>query len=353
MGVLKVLILIPRIIRMNNIISDNCGLYLYWMFRTKVIPKISPNKIELKDSILAFGSCFVQNIGQKLKDNKFNIDINPFGTLFNPLSVFNLVNLAAQNKNIDQNRIAKIQGIFHHYDLHSDLSKLNKEELLDSANLQLRYIESQLPGTSVIMYTFGTSIVYELNETRDIVANCHKVPSKMFNRRFLDIEEIVHGFRMNYDLVKGLNRNIRFILTVSPVRHQKESFEQNNLSKSILRVACDKIVQQHQNVEYFPAFEIMMDELRDYRFYKKDMLHPNSLAVDYIWQKFQDTYFSDKQKQFVLKWNKVQKAIAHKPFNVGSEQHQLFIHKTISILNKFKNDIDINPELKRLKSQLL
>ena len=322
------------------------------MFRTKVIPRISLYKINLNNSILAFGSCFVENIGQKLVDNKFDINVNPFGTLFNPLSIFKLVNKSALNEGIGSTGIVESQGVFHHYDLHSDLSKLHKKELLENTNYRLQQIGAQLPETSIIIYTFGTSIVYELKESGEIVANCHKIPTSKFNRRLLEIEEIVHGFKVNYDLVKSINKNIRFILTVSPVRHQKESFEQNNVSKSILRIACEKMVKIHDEVEYFPAFEIMMDELRDYRFYTKDMLHPNSVATDYIWQKFQDVYFDDQQKQFILKWDKVRKAIAHKPFNRGSEQHQLFIQKTISLLNEFKDKIDINPELKLLKAQL-
>ncbi len=323
------------------------------MFRTRVIPNVSPNKIDLKDSILAMGSCFAQNIGNKFQDYKFNININPFGTIFNPLSIFKLINQAASNQVIESTGIVESQGVFHHYDLHSDLSNINKEELLKNASILLKRTGNQLPQTSIIIYTFGTSVVYELKETGEIVANCHKIPSDKFDRRILDIDEIVHGFKVNYNLIKSINKHARFILTVSPVRHQKESFEQNNVSKSILRIACENIMNQYDDVEYFPAFEIMMDELRDYRFYKKDMLHPNTVASDYIWQKFQDVYFDDQQKQFVLKWDKVRKALAHKPFNSDSEQHQLFIQKTIDLVNEFKNEVNINPELKLLKSQLL
>lgn len=323
------------------------------MFRTKVIPKISPIKIDLQDSILALGSCFVQNIGKKFEDYKFQININPFGTLFNPLTIFKLINQAALNKVIDSKGIVESKGVFHHYDLHSDLSKLKKDDLLEHANFRLKHIGAQLPQTSIIIYTFGTSFVYELKETGEIVANCHKVPSKHFNRRLLTIEEIVQIFEANYANVKGANPNARFILTVSPVRHQKDSFEQNNVSKSILRLACEQLVNKFDNVEYFPAFEIMMDELRDYRFYAEDMLHPSQVASDYIWQKFQDVYFDDKQKQFILKWDKIRLALAHKPFNKESEQHQLFIHKTISLLKEFKDEVDINPEFKLLKSQLI
>lgn len=323
------------------------------MFRTKVIPKISPDKINLQDSILALGSCFVQNIGKKLDEYKFQININPFGTLFNPLSIFKLVNQAALIKPIEEKGIVESNGVFHHYDLHSDLSKLDKKILLERANSELQHIGANLPKTSIIIYTFGTSIVYEQKETGEIVANCHKVPSKNFNRRLLTIDEIVKAFETNYAMVKRANPSVRFIITVSPVRHQKDSFEQNNVSKSTLRLACEQMVSKYEDVEYFPAFEIMMDELRDYRFYAEDMLHPSPVASEYIWQKFQDVFFDDRLKQFIVKWEKVRKALAHKPFNKESERHQLFIQKTISLLKEFKDEVDIDPEFKLLKSQLI
>ena len=322
------------------------------MFRTKVIPTISLAKVELNHSILAMGSCFAQHIGQKLTDYKFNVNINPFGILFNPQSIFKLVNQAALNILVEGLGIVETQGVFHHFDLHSDLSNINKEELLINANSKLTELGTQMANTNVIIYTFGTSVVYELKETGEIVANCHKMASNQFNRRLLEIDEIIHGFKVNYDLVKSINRDARFILTVSPVRHQKESFEQNNVSKSILRIACEKIREMLPDVEYFPAFEIMMDELRDYRFYAEDMLHPNAVATDYIWQKFGNVYFNDQVKEFITKWEKVRKALAHRPFNKESEQHQLFIQKTISLLNEFKDQIDIQTELELLKAQL-
>lgn len=322
------------------------------MFRTKVVPAISESKIELWDPILSLGSCFAQTIGQKMMDYKFDININPFGTLFNPLSIFKLVNQAALNEIIDSEGIVKNQGVFHHYDLHSDLSKLDGEELLTNVNSILKDVGNKLPDTSWIIYTFGTSIVYELKTTGEVVANCHKVSANRFNRRILEIDEIVHTFKVNYELIKSISKSTRFILTVSPVRHQKESFEQNNLSKSILRVACEKIVEQYADVAYFPAFEIMMDELRDYRFYADDMLHPNTLATNYIWEKFQEVYFDESHMEFIRKWEKIRKALAHRPFNPESEQHQLFVNKTIQLLQEFKDMIDISTEQKFLEDQL-
>ena len=322
------------------------------MFRTRVVPAISDQKINLDDQILSLGSCFAQSIGQKMADYKFNITINPFGTLFNPLSIFKLINQAAHKEIIETLGIVENQGIYHHYDLHSDLSNLNKDDLLANANDVLHRVGKALPNISWVIYTFGTAIVYELKETGEIVANCHKVSSNQFNRKILDVEEIVQGFKVNYDLLKSINKNTKFLLTVSPVRHQKESFEQNNVSKSILRLACEKIVAQNDHVAYFPAFEIMIDELRDYRFYAEDMLHPNTTAINYIWQLFQDTYFDLSQKDFILKWEKVRKAIAHRPFNRDSSQHQLFIKKTIQLLDEFKDKFDISAERKILKEQL-
>ena len=268
------------------------------------------------------------------------------------MSIFKLVDQAVLHESIGDIGVVKNQGVYHHLDLHSDLSSMDKEELLTNANKQLQTVGNQLSETAIIIYTFGTAIVYEWKETGEIVANCHKVPQNKFNRRFLEIDEIIHAFKVNYNLLKNMNKQVRFILTVSPVRHQKESFEQNNVSKSLLRIACEKIVSEYANVDYFPAFEIMMDELRDYRFYAEDMLHPNTIATEYIWQKFQEVYFDEGLKQFIRKWEKVRKALAHRPFNINSEQHQVFIQKTISLLEEFKHQVDIEPELKLLRMQL-
>lgn len=323
------------------------------MFQTKVKLSKSPDPITLDDRILTLGSCFAVNIGSKLEDNKFKASTNPFGTLFNPVSTFKLVNQAALKDIIESMGIVESRGVFHHYDLHSGQSNTSKQELLERANKQMKKISEQLSDTSVLIYTFGTAIVYELLETGEIVANCHKVPAREFNRRFLGIEEIVHAFKINYDLVKSINNNARFILTVSPVRHQKESFEQNNVSKSILRIACEKIRTEFGQVDYFPAFEIMMDELRDYRFYAEDMLHPNQVAIDHIWHKFMDVYFDEVTRTFISGWQKIRKSMAHRPFNAKSKEHQAFIKKTIEQLNEFSNMVDISQELQLLKSQLI
>lgn len=322
------------------------------MFRTEVKLGKPYRQIHISNRILALGSCFAQNVGSRFSDYKFRVNVNPFGTLFNPISIFKLVNHAVLKEIIVSMGIVQQQGVFHHFDLHSDLSDINETDLLKRANEQVRMLGEQLYSTDVIIYTFGTAIVYERTDTGEIVANCHKVPTRAFNRRMLEIEEIVHSFKVNYDLIRSINKNVLFILTVSPVRHQKESFEQNNVSKSVLRVAVEKIRKEFDAVDYFPAFEIMMDELRDYRFYAEDMLHPNQVAMDYIWQKFALTYFDEPTTNFIREWEKVRKAMAHRPFHTRSEEYRKFILKTIEQVNGFSELVNVDKEIELLKSRL-
>ena len=322
------------------------------MFRTEVKLKPSLHKIGLEDPVLTMGSCFAQNIGDKLLNNKFKVASNPFGTLFNPFSVFRLMNKAILGESLDAAKVVENEELYHHFDLHSDLSSTTREGLLTKANHQLQRVGEAVKSSSYIIYTFGTSIVYEFAQTGEMVANCHKLPAYHFKKRFLEVDEIVRAFKNHYDLVKQTNEDIRFIMTVSPVRHQKESFERNNVSKSILRVAIEKILGTHTDVQYFPAFEIMMDELRDYRFYADDMLHPNRQGVDFIWDKFSEIYFNEATRSFIQRWEKVMKALSHRPINPESKHHQAFIAKTISQLNEFVNLVDVQPEIDHLKSQL-
>lgn len=323
------------------------------MFRTEITPAKSPFNIRLQNPVLCIGSCFAQNMGTKLISYKFDTLVNPFGVLFNPVSIFKLINLASNNQGIDPSRLLFHEGRYHHPDLHSDFSHWEQREVVNRANQALQTLANTLDKQKIIIYTFGTAIVYEWKENGAIVANCHKIPASKFRRRFLRVDEIVSSFMENYAFLRHTNDDVKFILTVSPVRHLKESHEQNNVSKSILRLAIEKIINQCDGVYYFPAFEIMMDDLRDYRFYQEDMLHPSPVATNYIWQKFQDTFFDDWHKEFIIKWNKILRALQHKPFNPTGEQHQNFIKKTIDQLREFSPYTDITQELTILESQLL
>jgi hypothetical protein len=188
--------------------------------------------------------------------------------------------------------------------------------------------------------------------TQESVANCHKMPSQNFSKELLNSEEINKGFDKFYSLIKTINPSVQLVLTVSPVRHIKDGMEKNSISKAILRTACYSIQKKHPEIDYFPAYEIMMDDLRDYRFYKEDMIHPSSLAENYIWEKFIAQYFEKDSKEFLKEWEKIRKAIEHKPFHSESEGYQTFLKETITKLQKLSSMVNVEKEITFLKNKL-
>ncbi len=322
------------------------------MFRTPVLPGISSRKILLNDPLFLIGSCFTENIGNKLSENKFDNLSNPYGVIYNPVSIFNLMVEALLEKPTNEDLILINQGIYRHYNYHSDIAALNKEDLLSQIGEANKYSKIYLLQSKWILITLGTSIVYNHKELNEIVSNCHKVPAKEFDKKRLHPDEILKSFDSFYKSLESLNKDFNIILTVSPVRHIRDSFVTNGISKSILRFACGVISESYDNVQYFPSFEIMMDDLRDYRFYDTDMLHPNKSAIDYIWELFQQSYFSDDTLQFIGDWEKIRNALHHKPFFPDSKEHQKFLRSTIQKLKKFQEKVDISDELKLLERQL-
>jgi hypothetical protein len=322
------------------------------MFRTPVSPKISTEKIDLSNSLLLSGSCFSEHIGQKLSEYKFDNLTNSFGVIYNPVSIFKLLINALLEKPVDEKYILKNQGIYRHYDFHSDISALNKNELIARIDEAYKYTKIYLLKSRWIIITFGTAIVYHHKKLKDLVGNCHKIPGRDFDKRILHPDEICKAFRSFYEVLSGENNHFNIILTVSPVRHLKDTLETNGVSKSILRYACNTLTETFENVQYFPAYEIMMDDLRDYRFYGSDMLHPNASAIEYIWEAFQKCYFDNKTIAFIKEWKKIRNAINHKPFYPDSKEHQEFIKNTIKLLKTFSQRVDITKELRNLEKQL-
>ena len=322
------------------------------MFRTPVVPQISPRKIVLNDRLFLIGSCFTENVGNKLSENKFDNLSNPFGVIYNPVSIFRLMEDALLEKPAREDLIIINQGVYRHYNFHSDISALDKEDLLSQIGEANKYSKIYLLQSKWILITLGTSMVYFHKKLNDIVSNCHKVPAKEFDKKRLHPDEIIESFDAFYQTLGSLNNDFNIILTLSPVRHIRDSFETNSLSKSILRYACGILSESYENVQYFPSFEIMMDDLRDYRFYDTDMLHPSASAVEYIWELFQQSYFSDDTRPFIEDWRKIRNALHHKPFFPDSKEHQKFLRSTIKKLKSFQEKVDITEELKLLEKQL-
>jgi hypothetical protein len=321
-------------------------------FRTILTTPPNRHKISLSDQILTIGSCFSDAIGDQLASSKINTSVNPFGIQYNPHSIHRALFYALGRRAITEDSFVNRNGIFFNYDFHSDLSAADLNGLQGRIEKQITDAYSFIENAQWILLTYGTALTYERIDTNDIVSNCHKMPQSLFRKHLLTQKKILESFGELYEQLKIVNPNIRLILTVSPVRHLKETIEMNSVSKSILRVACHTITEQHEDVSYFPSYEIMMDDLRDYRFYKADMIHPSEVAEKYIWEKFSDTYFDDALKSFLAKWMDIKSALAHKPFHPDSLDHQNFIRTTIKKLEELKPIVNVDQEIANMTSKL-
>ena len=295
--------------------------------QTKIpLKKETQNLIDYQSNILLLGSCFSENIGDKLSYFKFQSTQNPFGILFHPKAIENLISNTSNKKVYSIDDLTYQNEIWHSFDAHSSLSSVKQNELLNKLNSAISLTSEKIKEASHIIITLGTSWVYRFIETDKIVANCHKIPQKKFLKELLSVAEISESLAQSISLIKSMNSDVSVMFTVSPIRHLKDGFIENTQSKSHLITAIHTLVNK-QNVSYFPSYEIMMDELRDYRFYAEDMIHPNNTAINYIWGKFIDTWFSEETKSTMKEIDEIQKGILHRPFREDSEQHQQFLLK--------------------------
>ncbi|CAL2102827.1 GSCFA family protein [Tenacibaculum sp. 190130A14a] len=285
------------------------------------------NLIDYHSNILLIGSCFSENIGNKLNHLKFKTYQNPFGILFHPKAIENLLLQSINEKEYSEKDIFLLNERWHCFDTHSHLSSQNKEELLNNLNQATHQTITSLKNASHVIITLGTAWVYRKIAEDFIVANCHKVPQKNFLKEILTIDEISESLGAIIALIKSINSKTSIIFTVSPVRHIKDGFVENQRSKSHLLAALHTIVTPRKGVFYFPSYEIMMDELRDYRFYAEDMIHPNQTAIDYIWEKFTSVWFNKNSFNTMREVESIQRGIQHRPFNPNSEAHQIFLKK--------------------------
>lgn len=313
------------------------------------IPPLS-QKIDLHDVILMLGSCFVDSIGKYLQDYKFDVSVNPLGTLFNPISIFGSINIGLNKQSMQP--LAKRNDWYYSWDAHSQWSGNDEANLQASLGMAFKSLGSHARKARWIMITLGTAHVYELKSTRNVVANCHKFPQQDFSKRLLTVEEITQAFNRTYKNIQEVNPHINWLFTVSPVRHIKDGLVENNLSKAVLTQSVAAIIEQYDNCHYYPAYEIMIDELRDYRFYKADMIHPNDQAISYIWEAFQDSSFTETTLTFCDRWSKMLSALRHRPLHSGSKDHQLFMNATRGKLKELENMVDITAELEIIDAQI-
>ncbi len=267
-------------------------------------------------------------MAEKFEYFKFQNVVNPFGIIFNVVSIEKLIFRSIHKQYFTEKDIFFHHESWHCYEVHSEMSKGNKEDFLATLNELIDSTNNQITKAIHFTITLGTAWVYRNIETKEIVANCHKVPQKQFVKELLSIETIQQSLQNIITLITEANKEAKFVFTVSPVRHIKDGFAENTLSKSYLISAIHSIVTLSlSKCNYFPSYEIMMDELRDYRFYAEDMLHPNQTAIDYIWIRFFENYIDEKEFATMQQVCDIQKGLHHKPFNPKSDSHQEFLSK--------------------------
>jgi lysophospholipase L1-like esterase len=310
-----------------------------------------PYPISHSSKLLSMGSCFAQTIGKKMQAAKFDVLVNPFGTLFHPLNLADLLNQALQQRPMDPAGVVEREGLFVHYAAHSDVKGATRDELEENYTRQLVLLHQSLKQASHLVLTLGTAWLYQHKEFGR-VANCHKQPAALFEKKLSSLTELENEFGSVLLAIRQQYPKLQLILTLSPVRHTKEGIAENQLSKSILRVLCAQLAQTIQSAHYFPAYEIMVDELRDYRFYKSDLLHPSEEAENYIWEKWQQATFSQATQQKVAEIQKLQFELAHRAFNPDSEAHQKFLQQLLGKLERMQDELDFSEEIQQVKSRL-
>ncbi|HRH57545.1 MAG TPA: GSCFA domain-containing protein [Chitinophagales bacterium] len=310
-------------------------------FRTKIkIPK-SSFSISHQDKILLLGSCFTENIGEYLLNYGFKVIINPFGIVYNPVSIFSGLDALIKKKNYTVDNLSKRNELYFSFDHHGSFSDTNKDKILTTINDHIERASAHFIDSKFIIITLGTSYVYKHIAQNKLVANCHKIPNTEFEKHLLTIEEIIEAF----DLIKDKLKDKIILFTVSPVRHWRDGAVENQRSKSILIESIHQLTEQNQNCFYFPAYEIMMDELRDYRFYEEDMIHPNAVAVKYIWEQFATTYFNDTTAEINKEISKGRLMYGHRTKHSDTAEEQDFTKQKLQFSEAFKTkfpDIEID-----------
>ena len=288
-------------------------------FRTEITVTPWSDKIGYNDRIVCLGSCFASNIAGKLRESKFNVTDNPTGILFNPKSIARSVAMMRNGARVTEEDIFERNGRYVSYLFHSSISGATPEEALNAMNNALNNGRRSLEEATLIIITLGSAYVWR-DSSGEVVANCHKMAAKNFSNELLTTEQVTDSLREIIDSTKA-----KILLTVSPVRHLNDGLEGNSLSKALLRVAVNTIIkEQPHRASYFPSYEIVMDDLRDYRFYNEDMLHPSTQAVDYIANKFFEAALSDDAKKIQNKVLDIMQARAHRPLNPHSEAYRNF-----------------------------
>lgn len=326
-------------------------------FRTIVDTPKYKWKLDHQNKVVLVGSCFSENIGERLEQFKFDIDINPTGIVYNPISVMNSLKLIMEQHTFTEDDLFEHNQHWHSWYHHSRFSAPSSEEALFKINQRITQSHQQLQNADYLFVTFGTSWVYQLLSNGMVVSNCHKVAASSFKRYQLTVAEIIADWKELLIDLWALNPKLKILFTVSPIRHWKDGATQNQLSKATLLLAINRLKQGFgtEKVDYFPSYEIMLDDLRDYRFYASDMLHPSEVAVNYIWQRFKESLIQPSSINLMPTIEKFVRAANHRPVNAASEQHQKFVSKQLKKIEQFTTQhphINFEREIAQFNAQI-
>lgn len=323
-------------------------------FRTELDLKSSEFKISHSNQIMGIGSCFVNEIGEKLNESKFKTMINPFGTLFHPLAIGNALARIHSLTYYTRDEIFNYGESFFSWDHHSSFNRSTADETLDNINYLLEKANEFIRNTNCFILTFGTAWIYRIKDSGLFTANCHKVPAHVFEKSLMSEKQVVSSIKHCVNLIQDINPSATIFATVSPVRHIKDGIVENSVSKARLISGLNQVVSQTQNLIYFPAYEFLNDDLRDYRFYAADLVHPNEIAVDYIWEKFSKVFFDTETIQKIEQLAKVKSALEHRPMNPKSVAYKEFLYKTGKLIENIEKQFPKNSfDDEKLKLQKL
>ncbi|MFT3980715.1 MAG: GSCFA domain-containing protein [Ferruginibacter sp.] len=297
-------------------------------FRLAFTPKPFDTKLKHPDKLFLAGSCFTEQIGQKLAAHKFRIIDNPNGILFNPVSIARSVISYIEDKRYSATDLFYQNELWGSWEHHTKFSSVDQAEALDTINRSQEAAHKFLREADWLLLTLGSAFVYEL-ENRQVVANCHKVPTDKFTKRLLSPEEVITTLDTLIHRLKNFNPSLKIIFTISPVRHLRDGFVENNRSKATLIHAVHHLVDKFDGLFYFPAYELVLDDLRDYRFFAEDMVHPNYAATNYVWEKFVQACIDEPSQQLMKEINSINAAMHHKAFNPASEAHRKFLQTNL------------------------
>ena len=306
--------------------------------------------------MVLFGSCFSEHIGKRLLENKFRAEVNPFGILYNPASIAAALRRLMVRKPFTRHELVFRDGLYHSFLHHGIFSDADAEKCLEHIAARFDTAAQAVTETDVFLVTFGTAFVYRLKESGAVAGNCHKFPPETFSRTRLSVEEITQEWSELLSDVIAARPGAKFVFTVSPIRHWKDGAHENQVSKAILHLGIDYLLARFPgNASYFPAYEIVMDELRDYRFYADDMIHLSEMAVAYVWERFCGSFLSDDTRRVMQAWKPVRNALNHRPFNHSAEAYKKFLRDTSKQLDTFSRTypfIDCEREMNSLKERM-